>query len=86
MKESKKGGTPDPGSEPKVFTAKEVREFVKRDCNAALLLLDAIYRDPNTLDAVADYLHGRYMNSKHKEELSKQQPLFNDKGNSVTER
>lgn len=59
----------------KVFTPEQVREFVKRDVNAAILLLESIYRDVDTLNAVSDYLHGRYLNAKHKEELSKQQEL-----------
>jgi len=59
----------------KVFTPDEVRTLVKRDVHTAILLLDAIYRDPNTLDAVADYLYGRYQNAKHKEELEAQGSL-----------
>lgn len=74
MSKSKNDGVGSQGeSQPKAtFTLEEVKTFVKRDVNSAILLLDAIYRDPNTLDAVAEYLHGRYMNAKHKEELSKQ--------------
>lgn len=76
MSNNKKVSGPTPGVGPtKVFTTTEVRDFVKRDINAAIMCLDAIYKDPNTLDALADYLHGRYMNAKHSEELAKQSKL-----------
>lgn len=75
MEKSKKVSAGLGPDSPKVFTLDEVKVFVKRDVQAALLLLDAIYRDQNTCDMVAEYLHGRYMNSKHKDELLKQQDL-----------
>lgn len=59
----------------KTFTPAEVREMVKRDVHTALLLLDAIYRDQDCINAVGDYLYGRYQNSKHREELKKQTEL-----------
>lgn len=54
----------------------QVREFLKRDLSAAIHMLEAVYRDQDTLNALADYLHGRLMNAKQKHELSKQPELF----------
>lgn len=54
----------------------KVREMCKRDLGVALTMLEAIYRDENTLNAVADYLHGRMVNEKNRQELKKQTELF----------
>lgn len=50
----------------------KVRELVKKDLSVCLNLLEAIYRDENTLNAVADYLHGRMVNEKNRQEIKKQ--------------
>lgn len=56
----------------KVFDINQVRGFVKRDLGVAITLLEAMYKDPATCDAIADYLHGRYMNAKHADDLRRQ--------------
>lgn len=56
-------------------TVEDVRTFLKKDLSTCIHMLDAIYRDVNTFNALADYLHGRLMNAKHQEELKKQQEL-----------
>lgn len=63
---------PGADSKTKTFDINQIREFVQRDLGVAITLLDAMYKDPATCNAVADFLFGRYMNSKHKEELDKQ--------------
>lgn len=75
-KKNQKSVSESPGdSTPKNFTIGQVREMVKKDAHTALLLLDAIYRDQPTLEAISDYLHGRYMNAKHQAELKNQTKL-----------
>lgn len=77
--EKTKNGQAAPGAETekteKTITIEEVREFIKRDLNACINMLDAIYRDQATLEMLADVLHGRYMNAKHKQELQNQTKL-----------
>lgn len=50
----------------------KVREMLKRDLGIALNVLDAVYSDENTLNACADYLHGRMLNEKNRDLLKKQ--------------
>lgn len=75
MNDKKANGVETPKGRLKPVSLEQVKQWVKRDCNNALLLLEAIYRDPNTLDAVSEYLHGRHMNAVHKEELEQQKEL-----------
>lgn len=75
MNDKKSNGVESPQGTIKPVSLEQVRQWVKRDCNNALLLLEAIYRDPNTLDAVSEYLHGRHMNAVHKQELDNQKEL-----------
>lgn len=73
MENKIKNGQSAQGAEsPKTISEKQVREFVKRDVASCINLLDAIYQDEGTMDSLASFLYGRYMNSKHKEELEKQ--------------
>lgn len=53
----------------------KVREMLKRDLGVAVTVLDAVYRDPNTLNSLADFLHGRMLNEKNREEIKKQGKL-----------
>lgn len=53
-------------------TLKEVQEFVKRDVGVCIAMLSAVHNDKPTMDALAEYLHGRYMNALHQEELKAQ--------------
>lgn len=62
-----------------VTSLPQVREFLKRDLSTAIHMLDAVYRDANTLNALADYLYGRLQNLKNQEELKKQPQLFDEK-------
>lgn len=74
-KKSSVSDSPGEAQNKQTFTLEQVREMIKKDTQTAILMLEAIYRDQNTLEAIADYLHGRYMNTKHKEELDKQTKL-----------
>lgn len=76
MKNKIKNGQSAQGAEsPKTPTEGQVKEWLKRDIASCINLLDAIYQDPGTMDSLASFLYGRYMNSKHKEELEKQSKL-----------
>lgn len=59
----------------KAPSIEEVRRFLKVDLSTAIVLLEAVYKDQATCDALADFLHGRYMNHLHKKELDAQQEL-----------
>lgn len=73
METNNKNGQSAQGAEsPKPITESEVKEFVKRDIATAINLLDAIYKDQDTINMLSAYLYGRFMNAKHKEELAKQ--------------
>lgn len=69
---NKNGQSAQGAASPKPLTEGEVKEFVKKDIATAINLLDAVYRDQDTLDMLSTYLYGRFMNAKHKEELAKQ--------------
>lgn len=56
-------------------TIDQVRGYVKDDIARALNLLDSVYRDVNTMNALADFLHGRLMNAYNAEALKKQTEL-----------
>lgn len=65
------------GEEPqkKVLTLGDVKGLLKRDLHACLLMLQSIHDDVDTLNMLAEVLHGKYMNAKHAEELAKQTEL-----------
>lgn len=56
----------------KKVTLPQVKEFLKRDLNVCLHLLDSVYRDQATLDALAEFLYGRLQNDLHRKDLEKQ--------------
>lgn len=66
-------GTEAPGQ--KVPTLKEVQTFLKKDLGMAISLLDAIYRDTNTMNNLAEFLYGRYLNAKEQEAIKNQTKL-----------
>lgn len=46
--------------------AQTVREWAKKDIGLAIGVLNAIYSDPDLLNSVADWIHGRIMNDHNK--------------------
>lgn len=56
-------------------TIEEVRKYLKADLQMCIMLLDSVYKDQATCEALADYLHGRFMNHRHKKELESQEEL-----------
>lgn len=61
-------GTP----ESPALTLDAVRKMLKIDLNCCLLMLQGMHDDPDTFEALAIHIHGKYMNQRHKEELEKQ--------------
>lgn len=61
-------------------TIQEVRKMLKTDLQICLHLLESVYKDQATCDALADYLHGRFMNHWHKKELDAQREVFSSNG------
>lgn len=55
----------------KPVTIDMVRGFLKRDLSACIFMLDAVYRDQDILELLAQVMHGKYLNSKHVQELNK---------------
>lgn len=69
--EAPQGGEP----QKKVLTLSDVKGLLKRDLQSSMHMLSAIHDDVDTLNALAEFLHGKYMNAKHAEELAKQTEL-----------
>lgn len=61
--------------EKKALTLKDVEGLLKRDLHSCMLMLQSIHDDQDSLNALAASLHGKYLNAKHKEELSRQTEL-----------
>lgn len=59
----------------RIPTLNEVKEFLKNDLSKSIALLDAIYRDQNTMNNLAEFLLGRFINAKEQEKLKNQTKL-----------
>lgn len=59
------------GKSKKVLTIEDVNAMVKRDLSVVTAFLQAC-QDPDVANAIGLYLHGKYMNALHREELDKQ--------------
>lgn len=46
-------------------TVETVRDYLKKDLSVAIACLNAIQSDPELLDTVAHWFHGRWQNAKH---------------------
>lgn len=76
MEKNSQNGTTARGAKvSKPITESEVKKFLKSDIASCINLLDAIYQDEGTMDSLATFLYGRYMNAKHKDELNRQTEL-----------
>lgn len=51
----------------KQVTVETTKEWLKKDLGIAITCLNAMYTDPDLLENLAEFLHGRWMNAKHKE-------------------
>lgn len=60
--------------EEKTLTLAQVKKLVARDLPTAISFLQAIL-DPDIQDQVSIFLHGKYLNGKHKDELDAQVKL-----------
>lgn len=58
-------------SSQKLLTIQDVKKMVDRDLQVVTAFLQAI-QDPDVANAVSTFLHGKYMNARHREELDKQ--------------
>jgi len=56
----------------KTLTESEFRKMVETDLRTAYSFLAAVHNDKATLDALNEYLYGRYLNQLHKAELESQ--------------
>lgn len=56
-------------------TQKQIKEWLKRDLQMSIHVLDAIYTDQDLLEMVSAHMYGRMMNYRHKEELKNQGEL-----------
>lgn len=53
----------------------QVKSWLEKDLKMAISLLTALYTDPDLLNAIADFMHGRIMNDKAKQALENQTDL-----------
>lgn len=58
-------------SSKKILTIQDVKKMVDRDLQVVSAFLQAI-QDPDVANAVSTFLHGKYLNARHREELDKQ--------------
>lgn len=58
----------------KTLSLADVKKLVARDLPTAISFLEACM-DPDVQDQVAIFLHGKYLNAKHKQELDAQTQL-----------
>lgn len=56
------------------LTEDKVKEYLKRDLSAVLHMLDAIYRDQDCIDLLAQVMYGKYLNARHKAGLESGHP------------
>lgn len=69
MKEQTKNAETVPGTDDAIaeaITFETVRNYLKKDLSIALSCMNAIMSDPDLLDSVAHFMHGRWQNAKHK--------------------
>lgn len=63
----------DPGSKSdKEVSLEEIKKFLQNDLTACINMLRSIQEDKATLDQLAVFMHGRYLNWKHQAELDNQ--------------
>lgn len=70
MKEQSKNAETVPGTDEataEAITFETVRGYLKKDLSVSVSCLNAILSDPDLLDQVAHFMHGRWQNSKHKQ-------------------
>lgn len=75
-------GSVEPTVPSEDITAEKLQEYLKNDLQIAIACLDAIYRDPDLLIAISQFMHGRFMNHRAAKELAelkqKQESAFKD--------
>lgn len=59
------------GAAPEI-TQSLVKQYLITDLSKAIACLNAIQSDPDLLDNLAHFMHGRFINAKHAEENAKQ--------------
>lgn len=67
------------------MTVVELRKAVKQDFQLIASFCNIILTDENTINALADFMHGRLQNVRHQEELRKQTELDLDAAKGYAE-
>lgn len=62
-------GTPAPGAAVPEITTEKVTEYLKHDLSVAISCLTAIQSDPDLLQHMAIFMHGRMTNHQNKQVL-----------------
>jgi len=52
----------------KLVTVETVREYLNKDLSVAIQCLNAIQSDPDLMETMAHWMHGRWMNAQNSQE------------------
>lgn len=58
-------------AEPTDISVNTITEYLKKDLSIAISCLNAIQSDPDLINHLAQFMHGRFINAKHAEENQK---------------
>lgn len=58
---------------PSEITQQAVKQYLVKDLSIAISCLNAIQSDPDLLEHLAQFMHGRFVNAKHAEQNAKAQ-------------
>jgi len=73
-KTNQKTGIPTQGVR-KTFTESEFRKMIENDLKSSVSFLMAVVNDPNTINAINEYMYGKYLNQIHQKELQDQMEI-----------
>lgn len=71
---NKNNGTPV-DSQGAIPAKQTIKEWLKNDLGRSISCLNAIYSDPDLLDAVAEFMIGRLENERNRQELPLKQKM-----------
>lgn len=74
MKKTETNGSSAQGVDEPI-TVKTIEGYLKKDLQVAISCLEAMHSDPDLLRAMADFMHGRYLNNLNKKEVEKQEKV-----------
>jgi hypothetical protein len=65
MEKNQNTSAPAQGAESESLTVETVKKYLTKDLSIAISCLNAIQSDPDLLEHLAHFMHGRFVNAKH---------------------